>query len=125
METLLDLLDDSARRYGARNALGLRRDDGTTYHWSYAELRRRSRLAAWRLRALGLQPGDRLQAVKDRWWSESFLNKGPTTRASPRPAQMASPLSRKTLGFLRRQGRWVRRRGCLASTTRFEVRSRP
>jgi acyl-CoA synthetase (AMP-forming)/AMP-acid ligase II len=60
METLLDLLDESARRYGDRNALGLRRDDGTTYHWSYAELRRRSRLAAWRLRALGLQPGDRV-----------------------------------------------------------------
>ena len=60
METLLDLLDESARRYGARNALGLRRDDGTTYHWSYAELQRRSRLAAWRLRALGLQPGDRV-----------------------------------------------------------------
>jgi long-chain acyl-CoA synthetase len=60
METLLDVLDESARRYGDRNALGLRRDDGTTYHWSYAELRRRSRLAAWRLRALGLQPGDRV-----------------------------------------------------------------
>ncbi len=60
METLLDLLDESARRYADRNALGLRRDDGTTYHWSYAELRRRSRLAAWRLRALGLKPGDRV-----------------------------------------------------------------
>ena len=60
METLLDLLDDSARRYGDRNALGLRRDDGTTFHWSYSELRRRSRLAAWRLRAMGLQPGDRV-----------------------------------------------------------------
>ena len=60
METLLDLLDESARRYGDRNALGLRRDDGTTFHWSYTELRHRSRLAAWRLRALGLQPGDRV-----------------------------------------------------------------
>jgi long-chain acyl-CoA synthetase len=60
METLLDLLDDSARRYGDRNALGLRRDDGTTFHWSYTELRRRSRLAAWRLRAMGLRPGDRV-----------------------------------------------------------------
>ncbi len=60
METLLNLLDESARRYGARNALGLRRDDGTTYHWSYTEVRRRSRLAAWRLRALGLRPGDRV-----------------------------------------------------------------
>jgi long-chain acyl-CoA synthetase len=60
METLLDLLDESARRYGPRDALGLRRDDGTTFHWSYAELRRRSRLAAWRLRGLGLAPGDRV-----------------------------------------------------------------
>jgi long-chain acyl-CoA synthetase len=60
METLLDLLEDSARRYGDRNALGLRRDDGTTFHWSYAEVLHRSRIAAWRLRALGLQPGDRV-----------------------------------------------------------------
>lgn len=60
METLIELLEASARRYGERNALGLRRDDGTTWHWSYAEIRRRSRLAAWRLRALGLQPGDRV-----------------------------------------------------------------
>ncbi len=60
MDTLLDLLEDSARRYGNRNALGLRRDDGTAFHWSYAEVRHRARLAAWRLRALGLQPGDRV-----------------------------------------------------------------
>jgi long-chain acyl-CoA synthetase len=60
METLLELLEASAGRYGDRNALGLRRDDGTTFHWSYAEVLRRSRLAAWRLRALGLHPGDRV-----------------------------------------------------------------
>ena len=60
MATLLDLLEASAARYGAKNALGLRRDDGTTWRWSYAELLRRSRIAAWRLRALGLQPGDRI-----------------------------------------------------------------
>ena len=60
METLLDLLEGSAARYGDRNALGLRRDDGTTFHWTYREVMRRSRLAAWRLRALGLQPGDRV-----------------------------------------------------------------
>jgi long-chain acyl-CoA synthetase len=60
METLLDLLEGCATRYGDRNALGLRRDDGTTFHWSYRELQRRSRLAAWRLRASGLQPGDRV-----------------------------------------------------------------
>src|SRR3954470_19619838 len=60
METLVDLLESCADRYGERNALGLRRDDGTTFHWSYVELRRRSRLAAWRLRQLGLEPGDRV-----------------------------------------------------------------
>src|SRR3954451_21944689 len=60
METLLDLLEGSATRYGERNALGLRRDDGTSFHWSYLEVRRRARLAAWRLRQLGLQPGDRV-----------------------------------------------------------------
>ncbi len=60
MGTLLDLLETTAARNGSRNALGLRRDDGSTFHWSYAELVRRSRLAAWRLRALGLQPGDRI-----------------------------------------------------------------
>ncbi len=60
MATLLDLLETSAARYGTKSALGLRRDDGTSWHWSYAELLRRSRLAAWRLRALGIQPGDRI-----------------------------------------------------------------
>jgi len=60
METLLDLLEGSAAHYGDRNALGLRLDDGSTFHWSYREVLRRSRLAAWRLRALGLQPGDRV-----------------------------------------------------------------
>ena len=60
MPTLLDLLEASASRYGDKPALGLRRDDGTTCHWSYAEVLRRSRIAAWRLRALGLRPGDRV-----------------------------------------------------------------
>mgnify|MGYP001574150859 CR=1 FL=1 len=60
METLLDLLDEAVARYLDRPALGLRRDDGTTMAWSYRELDRRSRLAAWRLRAAGLEPGDRV-----------------------------------------------------------------
>ena len=60
METLLDLLESGAERYGEKNALGLRRDDGTTFHWSYRELQRRARLAAWRLKAIGLEPGDRV-----------------------------------------------------------------
>jgi long-chain acyl-CoA synthetase len=60
MDTIVDLLEESAARYGDRPALGLRRDDGSTEQWSYREVLRRSRLAAWRLRALGLEPGDRI-----------------------------------------------------------------
>lgn len=60
METLLDLLDDGVARFADRPAVGIRRDDGTTEKWTYRELDRRSRIAAWRLRGLGLQPGDRV-----------------------------------------------------------------
>jgi long-chain acyl-CoA synthetase len=59
--TLLDLLDGALQRYADRPALGLWHDDGTKTTWTYRELDRRSRLAAWRLREqLGLQPGDRI-----------------------------------------------------------------
>ncbi len=58
--TLVDLLEGATARYGDRPALRLRKDDGTQQVWSYRELDRRSRLAAWRLRSRGLQPGDRL-----------------------------------------------------------------
>src|SRR5262245_34121732 len=60
METLLDLLAEAVTAYRDRTALSLRLDDGTTTTWSYHELDRRSRIAAWRLRALGLERGDRL-----------------------------------------------------------------
>lgn len=60
MTTLLSLLDDAVAQNADRPALGSRRDDGTTLHWTYRDLGRRSRLAAWRLRTLGLHPGDRL-----------------------------------------------------------------
>ena len=58
MPTLVDLLERSAERYGDRPALGIRHEDGSTWHWSYRELERRARIAAWRLRALDLEPGD-------------------------------------------------------------------
>jgi long-chain acyl-CoA synthetase len=58
--TLLDVLDRAVVRFGERDALGIRRDDGTTDHWTYRELDRRSRIAAWRLRGLDLEPGDRI-----------------------------------------------------------------
>jgi long-chain acyl-CoA synthetase len=60
VETLLDLFDAAVARYGDRTALGVRSDDGTAIRWSYRELERRGRLAAWRLQALGLEPGDRI-----------------------------------------------------------------
>jgi len=58
--TLLDLLSDAVGRFGERTALSLRHDDGSGTSWTYQELDRRSRMAAWRLHALGLEPGDRL-----------------------------------------------------------------
>jgi long-chain acyl-CoA synthetase len=60
MQTLLDLLDDAVARFGDQPAFAIRRDDGTVHRWSYRELDRRARLAAFRLRALGLAPGDRV-----------------------------------------------------------------
>jgi len=60
-KTLLDLLDGAMRRYADRPAVGLWHDDGTRTTWTYRELDRRSRIAAWRLRhELGLQAGDRV-----------------------------------------------------------------
>jgi acyl-CoA synthetase (AMP-forming)/AMP-acid ligase II len=67
MPTLLDLLDRAVARYGERDAVGLRGDDGSSTHWSYRELARRARIAAWRLRALDLEPGDRILT-----WSPSM-----------------------------------------------------
>lgn len=59
--SLVDLLDDAARRYPQDRALlSLRTDDGLEAGWSADDLRHRARLAAWRLRAMGLAPGDRL-----------------------------------------------------------------
>ena len=60
MATLLDLLDGAVSRYGDRHALGVRHDDGSTTTWTYRDLDRHARIAAWRLRALDLEPGDRI-----------------------------------------------------------------
>jgi long-chain acyl-CoA synthetase len=60
LDSLLDIIDQGEDRYGDRFAFGMRSDDGSTEHWTYRELNRRSRIIAWRLRALGLQPGHRL-----------------------------------------------------------------
>jgi long-chain acyl-CoA synthetase len=60
LRSVVDILDEAAERYGDAEALALVGDAGTT-SWSFRELRRRSELAAWRLRHdLGLRTGDRL-----------------------------------------------------------------
>ena len=58
--TLIDLLERAVTQFGMRPALGLRLDDGSTTRWTYRDLDRRARIAAWRLRALDLEPGDRI-----------------------------------------------------------------
>ncbi|HEV7809675.1 MAG TPA: AMP-binding protein [Candidatus Limnocylindrales bacterium] len=59
--TILDLLDLAFGRYADRPAVGLWHEQGTRTTWTYRELDRRSRFAAWRLRhQLDLQPGDRV-----------------------------------------------------------------
>ncbi len=60
MATLLDLLDDAVARFGDGPAFAVRRDDDTTDGWTYREFQRRTKVAAFRLRALGLEPGDRI-----------------------------------------------------------------
>ena len=59
--TILELLDRAFLRYAGQPAVGLWHEGGTKTTWTYRELDRRSRIAAWRLRTeLGLQPGDRI-----------------------------------------------------------------
>jgi long-chain acyl-CoA synthetase len=60
MDTLLDLLDDAVARFGEQPALAIRNEDGTTRGWTYRELERHARAAAFRLRALGIEKGDRI-----------------------------------------------------------------
>ena len=59
-ESLVELLDEAAHRYGDTTTLSMRTDRGIELAWGPAEIRRRARLAAWRFRAAGLQAGDRL-----------------------------------------------------------------
>jgi long-chain acyl-CoA synthetase len=59
--SLVELLDDAVTRWPSdRHMWALRTDEGIALAWTAAEMQRRSMLAAWRLRALGLEPGDRL-----------------------------------------------------------------
>lgn len=59
MRTLVDLLEHASGRHGDRLALAMQRGLRTE-RWSYATLLRESRGASARLRAAGLEPGDRV-----------------------------------------------------------------
>ena len=61
LDSLVDIVDEAAERYGDADALALLVEDAVPERWSFRELRRRSILAAWRLRNdLGLSTGDRV-----------------------------------------------------------------
>src|SRR4051794_18913550 len=59
-DSLVDLIEDAASRYAGREQMALRTDDGLTLRWTAADISHHSKLVAWRLRRLGIQPGDRL-----------------------------------------------------------------
>ena len=59
-DSLLDLIEDAATRYAGREQMALRTDEGRHLAWTAADVNRHSKLVAWRLRELGLKPGDRL-----------------------------------------------------------------
>jgi long-chain acyl-CoA synthetase len=87
MDTILDVLDGATARFADREALGEWREDGTRTTWTFGELDRRSRLAAWRLRALGLQPGDRVLT-----WSPSMPELAATYFGAMRARLILVPL---------------------------------
>ena len=98
-DSLVDLVDDSAARWADdRPTLSLRTDDGIELAWSPAEVRRRGLIAAWRLRELGLQPGDRLLT-----WSPSTPRLPAVYVAAMRAGVVIVPLDlRMTKGVIER-----------------------
>src|SRR3954452_7640113 len=59
-DSLVDLIEDAATRYGGREQMALRTDEGLELRWSAQDINHHSKLVAWRLRGLGVNPGDRL-----------------------------------------------------------------
>src|SRR3954454_3022218 len=59
-DSLLDLIEDAAVRYKGREQMALRTDDGLELRWSAKDISYHSKLVAWRLRELGIKPGDRI-----------------------------------------------------------------
>src|SRR5689334_1574502 len=62
MQTIPDLIAQTARQYGRRPALGIRRGLRTEI-WSYQDVERGMRAVAERLRALDVLPGDRVMVL--------------------------------------------------------------
>jgi long-chain acyl-CoA synthetase len=58
-QSLVDVFDDAATRYADRQVFVAERGDGDVT-WSFVDLDRRSKLAAYRLTAAGLSRGDRV-----------------------------------------------------------------
>jgi len=59
-DSLIDLIEDAAVRYEGREQMALRTDEGLELRWSARDISYHSKLVAWRLRGLGIKPGDRL-----------------------------------------------------------------
>ena len=62
MQTIPDLIAQTARQYGRRPALGIRRGLRTET-WSYQDVERGMHAVAERLRGLGVAPGDRVMVL--------------------------------------------------------------
>jgi long-chain acyl-CoA synthetase len=107
-DSMLDLLDDASTRYAGKRQFALRTDDGLQLPWTAADLRYRSKLAAWRLRRLGLQPSDRLLT-----WSPSTPALPAVYYGAMRAGLVVVPLDlRMTPGVIKRiadqsDARWL------------------
>jgi len=92
-DSLLEWLDDSAERWHGKRQFALRTDDGIELPWSARDLVYRSKLAAWRLRRLGLQSGDRLLT-----WSPSTPAVPAVYYAAMRAGLVVVPLDLRMTG---------------------------
>ena len=113
-DSLLDVLDDAATRWPAVPPMwSLRTDEGLELPWSAAEMQRRSRLAAWRLRRHGLQPGDRLLT-----WSPSTPRLPAVYWGAMRAGVIVVPLDlRMTRGVIERISARAETRWSLSALT--------
>ena len=115
MPTLLTLLRDAVEEYGDQDALGSRGDDGAIATWSYREFDRRTRIAAWRLRRLGLKPGDRVLT-----WSPSSPDLAATYFGAMRARLILADFPSEVAGCSRMTG-WIEQIAQLTSVRDLNV----